>query len=509
MKSTVSIAMLIMIQAMWSQAIQDDLSPDDILRAEYRTLQRREIDDSSFMVPGVSHRSRRRIVNLLPWKNIRVEPVMGIRWSTAGFEMDPLTIPSSVLWVSPGVKISASSYLFDPMLNLWLYAWGRFHKHSAYGFGGAQVVSDQTLFPYRPEFSVEYYGRTIKPDNGIDFDESLGGIALVSPKFNFIWGKFREHLGPSSRNNLHLSRNMPSFSHFRAVVFPVNGITLTYMLGQLDSMIPDSSLYRNIYEDHLDQTVKMPSVFRYLAMHRLDFTSAQKTFRIGIWEQVIFGGRTIPFEYLNPVNLFWSAQQKLGDVDNVQMGADWEIMFPNQRVYGALFIDEWAPFDTFKGSKEHNWAGWQAGSSRSFRAWSLEMMATLEYTFMDPRIAIHRFPINDPTHHGYYIGTWSGGHSDDWWVSVTVIPKDNLSGRIYWTTMRKGEQDRTAIYEDQSILWMEGEIRKRQVTGVEVWIWDSHQIRYTLGARWVKTRHLYGKDNFIDMTVGLLYNIHR
>ncbi|NQU67336.1 MAG: hypothetical protein HQ510_05280 [Candidatus Marinimicrobia bacterium] len=509
MKIITIIFLLFVADIAWTQAISDDISPDAILRNEFNTTDTGEIDQSSYLYPHVVNRSNRMVYNFLSGKNLRIEPVMGIRWSSAGFEMDPMSTPAPVLWVSPGIKFSASTYLFDPMLNLWLYAWGRFHKHSAYGFNGSPVISDQTLFPYRPEYSLEYYSRTESPENGIDLDESLGGVALVAPKFHLIWGKFRNHMGPSSRSNLHLSRTTPAYSQFRLVVNPNKRVSLTYMIGQLGSDIPDSSLYQQVYEDDLDETVKMSSISRYVAMHRMDFLNPSRTLRLGLWEQVIFGGRSIPFEYLNPITLFWSAQHKLGDVDNVQMGADWEWMIRDQRLYGALLMDEWAPYDTFKGSREHNWFGWQAGSSRIVRYNSLSMMFTLEYTYMDPRVSLHRFPVNDPQHHNYDIGYWTGGHADDWWFSVTMFPSHDLSGRFYWTTIRKGEQNREDIYENQSIQWMTGEIQKKQETGLDFWFWDSHQIQYTLNIRWMETQNLYPEDHFFDISIGALYNIHR
>ncbi|MFQ6610621.1 MAG: hypothetical protein ACE5D7_07455, partial [Fidelibacterota bacterium] len=392
MKKFIYFTIFLGIQTILSQAVSDDISVDQILRNEYNTIKVARIEESSFLFPNIIRETNRTHINFLSQKNIRIEPVLGIRWGSAGFEIDPLNTPSPVLWVSPGIKLAGSTYLFDPLLNLWLYAWGRFHKHSAYGFNGSPVLAGQTLFRYHPDYSAEYYSRTIKPDNGIDFDESLGGVALVHPRFHIVWGKFRDHMGPSSRSNLQLSRLMPAFSQLRVVMKPTMQIQFMYLIGQFDSMIPDSNLYHNVYQDNIDETQKIPTLSRYIAMHRIDVLNSNNTFRIGIWEQVIFGARSIPFEYMNPLTLFWSAQHKLGDLDNVQMGIDWELMVKNQRFYGSLLVDEWAPYDTFKGSHEHNWVGSQLGTSRIFGINDHRVMLTAEYTYMDPRTSYHRFP---------------------------------------------------------------------------------------------------------------------
>ena len=65
---------------------------------------------------------------------------------------------------------------------------------------------------------------------------------------------------------------------------------------------------------------------RYIAHHRLDI-KINKQFRIGLYEQVIFGGRDIPFYYIIPVLPFWSSQHEGGDLDNLMIGVDFDYIF--------------------------------------------------------------------------------------------------------------------------------------------------------------------------------------
>ena len=82
----------------------------------------------------------------------------------------------------------------------------------------------------------------------------------------------------------------------------------------------------NNYFLDIDDNIRRPNVERYVALHRLDF-KLKNNFRIGFYEKIIFGARSIPFEYLNPVVPYWSIQHSLGDLDNLIMGFDFTYLF--------------------------------------------------------------------------------------------------------------------------------------------------------------------------------------
>ena len=76
---------------------------------------------------------------------------------------------------------------------------------------------------------------------------------------------------------------------------------------------------------------------------------------------------------MNPFQLYWSEQHQQGDVDNLQMGFDFEFIKGKNRLYGGLLIDEWAPYETFSGDENNdgiddsrNWFASQIGFSRLF-----------------------------------------------------------------------------------------------------------------------------------------------
>ena len=58
---------------------------------------------------------------------------------------------------------------------------------------------------------MEYFTKAKKPNWGIDFDESQGGMCIYSKNINVNYGKFKSSFGPFHRGNLALSLRTPSF----------------------------------------------------------------------------------------------------------------------------------------------------------------------------------------------------------------------------------------------------------------------------------------------------------
>ena len=97
-----------------------------------------------------------------------------------------------------------------------MHFWVDFYKHSSYSFQNKEINSFEKLFEFNPKYSIEYY-RVDQSINAIEFDQSQGGIALLSPKFSLILGKMKLNLGPFFRDNLSISKSTPSFQQIRFV----------------------------------------------------------------------------------------------------------------------------------------------------------------------------------------------------------------------------------------------------------------------------------------------------
>ena len=445
---------LILLNICLSQHLITDSNNNNLIMIEIESIKSNSISEELYITPYIekvpSDLNHINILDKLDLKNFFVvEPVFALRASNSGFEMytnstnvDNSAVPSSVLWITPGVKIHSTVSILNDFKSIWIYTWSEFHKHSAYGFDDKNIYNNgNNLFNYIPEYSTSFYTGTVNPsEGGIDFDQSHGGISLLSSNFKVVFGKFKTSLGPSSRSNLTVSNNSPPFEQM-FLNYKYKNITLTYLFGKLDSNIP--IIYNDMDSLHVDQwewnpiqsnTSNLPEYSRYIASHRIDI-NIYENLRIGFFEQVIFGGRDIPLSYLVPVLPFWSSQHEGGDLDNIMMGFDIDYIFSSNRIYFSLLLDEWAPYSTFD-EDERNWFAYQFGYSRYIKLFNRDCIIKAEYTRIDPRAYNHRFIINEPTHHGYNIGYWSGRNSDDLSFNFLTILNNKSFAKISYEFTR-------------------------------------------------------------------------
>ena len=87
-----------------------------------------------------------------------------------------------------------------------------------------------------------------------------------------------------------------------------------------DQWLLDNSIFDSITSNYTGN-VRFGSWERYVAYHRLDF-KIKPNLRLGVYEKIIFGGRSIPLSYLIPILPFWSSQHESGDLDNLMIGFD-------------------------------------------------------------------------------------------------------------------------------------------------------------------------------------------
>jgi len=443
--------LIIFLGLLFSQRLITEVNKFDKLKIEYDAISSNKITNDLFFTPYIQKKPSNKIVSLGYKHYFQIEPTFALRSSNHGFEMfsesdqkdsilegaigDILNkeVNESLLWVSPGIKIHSTIPLFRGFTNIWMYNWTTFYKHSAYGFGGLQswVDKDTPLFNYTNEYSIEYYEQTQSPDNGLDFDEGQSGISILSNNFELIFGKFQTNIGSFYSGNLSISDNAPSFTQLLAKVNFDNKIYFSYLFGSLTSYLGES--YNNfiytdgwqnsyMYNDYISN-ISEPMIDRYIINHRFDFLPNEK-FRIGLYEQIIFGGDSFPMSYLIPLNPLLSAQHASNDQDNLQIGLDLDYISNNNRFSFALMMDEWALYDTFKKT-ERNWFAYQLGYSRLLNLFNIETLVKMEYSYVDPGAYTHRFIINEPKHHGYNLGYWSDSNSDDFTFNTILFLKNN------------------------------------------------------------------------------------
>ncbi len=526
----------------FSQGLNTNSNYYDRVENEIDAINSNEISDNLFIWPVVDN-IKKDYYDFFDKDNdnLNINPVLALRYGSKGFEFNELT-PYPILWISPGIRVGVNKILISSLKPLWVNGWFKFYKHSAYGLdedlymGNSNSMNAEPLANYNPELSYGYYTKVKFPEgNGIDFDESIGAFSLLSTNFNLTFGKIRASLGPSLYSNLSLSNNMPAFNQLRLFYNHQDKIYFSFIVGDLFSNIKDedSSIYESedIDNDGSIDYSKKPFLPRRIYNHRLDF-KLSSNLRVGFYEQLIGMPNGGSLTLLNPFTFYWSEQHQSGDLDNLQIGFDFDWLIGKNRLYGGLLIDEWAPYDTFN-SENHNWFATQIGISRLYsinmgykdisgKKWKKYLKALLkfEYSSAEPQVYVHKFEINNALHHDYPIGLWSGGNSIDRRFNLTVFTSglsSNYRGKekhdplifdIGWHNTRVGE----AIYDEEASL-LSGTVKVRDVLFFEIKkdIIDSQNNDTNMDLKfkvsYYDTKNLYSEDKFLDITTSFVYNI--
>tara|TARA_A100001015_G_C15030490_1_gene732946 strand:- start:284 stop:1849 length:1566 start_codon:yes stop_codon:yes gene_type:complete len=436
------IIIIINYNVIFSNFIFKDYSIKNIRKYEIDSILNDRISTELYYFTNIPIQSSSRDVSIDLLKNIKnltFNPVLGLRYSSSGFSINPIGTPGSSIWISPGAQFNYITPIISVYSGYLFQVWGSFYKHSAYFLNESKLnkslLESQNLKPYEynPYLSMEYYVQTEEPSWGVDFDEAQGGIGVLSENLEIFFGKFKSSLGPFHRGNLSLSLRSPSFPQIKINYRKKNNnktiFDFTYFIGDLISEIADSSVLNAYINEDFDNFSKLPWINRKIIHHRIDLHFSNN-FRIGFYEQIIFGARQVPWQYLIPVNLYWSAQHAIGDFDNLQMGFDIDWIHNSGRSNLAFLMDEWAPFKTFNSMNHHNWFAIQFGHSQIVNLFNQRLYFRFENTLISPQIYEHKFPINQVFNQGYPLGYWTKGDAVDFWLTLTLLNKNKFSPRV-------------------------------------------------------------------------------
>jgi len=251
--------------------------------------------------------------------------------------------------------------------------------------------------------------------DSFDFDFTDLNVRYNTSSGELFFGKMNPEWGEGN-SKLTFSDKSPSFPLFGFNWKVQSNISVEYFHGQLISSI-DDLLYEDFYTD-AGEIIITQTINRNVAAHRIIWDITDRI-RINAMESVVYAVRGIDFHYLMPIIPFWSLQHYLGDTDNIQMAGELIYSPSNKlKLYGTIFMDEWAPEKTFS-EDNRNWFAYQCGltwaqllnNSDQFR---------LEYTWTDNRIYRHRFEVNDFYSHGFPLGFWAGPHAEEIFFSYNI-----------------------------------------------------------------------------------------
>ena len=509
--------LFLLLSFLFSQGLNINENIYSRVYKELESITNKEIFDNLFIYP-TREIEQKTYKNLFKKsKNLYLYPSLAIRFSQAGFEINN-DIPNSILWISPGLEFKFNQILLNIIDPVWIHGEFNFYKHSAYGInhdlnmgstiGNQENQNSDPIFLYNDNYQYGFY-RDVKSDsnNGIDFDESIGYTSILGNRFDLTIGKFRSSLGPSVYSNLALSNTMPAFNQIRFNYNYNNKVYFTFIIGDLYSNLIDSSF---IYEDEVFDD-KYSIMNRRLYNHRIDF-KINKKLRVGFYEQIISSANNSgSLSYINPFQFYWSEQHQSNDLDNLQMGFDFDYLYSKYRFYGSILIDEWALYKTFNEDSQ-NWFAKQIGLSKIFKLQkfnnNIDGIIKFEYSSAEPQVYTHKFEINIPTHHNYSIGLWSGGDSIDKRLSIiffvnNIDKKNSLIIDLSYQNTRFGNP----VYDKSISLLSQDNIKIRDLLSIQLKKKLFYNIDCYFKVGYYKTENLYSEDNFLDISTSLLYNI--
>jgi len=266
-----------------------------------------------------------------------------------------------------------------------------------------------------------------KVDGNITYSWKWGNLSLIKDKN--IWGN-------GYNGSIILSDKAPSFAHIRFKMYPTDWLEFTYIHGDLNSNIFDSTTYRNSggNRGHIQMVPK------YFAAHILtiDPTSDLK---ISLGESVVYSDRFEPI-YLIPVLFFRIADHYLTNKDessgNAQLFSSISYRFPSisTRLDASLFIDELS-LSNLTG-KYPEAVGYSIGFT-NYDLFLANFGIRLEYTRINPFVYEHDDPVQSYFNRNYQMGHWVGSNAEQIYFQSSYPFNEYLrvKGEIEFT--RRGE----------------------------------------------------------------------
>lgn len=254
----------------------------------------------------------------------------------------------------------------------------------------------------------------------------LGGLRLNMGRGDHKWGSGR--LG-----SLALSTNTPPFDFVSARIDIAGLLRFSYLTGFLYP-------YPEVFQTADTTTgghIRRLTERKMIAAHRLEVYPV-KGVEIGFGESVIYGERGLELAYLNPINLYFSAEHNLGDMDNVSWFADFELnLLGGISLYGELFIDDMKTGELgtdYIGNKFAYLGGLFLVNPAGLEDTDL----TLEYARLDPFVYSHIYPINTYKNWNASLGHFLPPNSDGIFTAFRWKPLYALEAKLGYSLVRHG-----------------------------------------------------------------------
>lgn len=274
------------------------------------------------------------------------------------------------------------------------------------------------------------------PSSDNVYSLNANAYLVIEPKwFRLQFGKDPIIIGPGKHSNLFLSDNAGAFDNLRLDV-TFDQIKFTYLHGWLRSQ-------PLIYNGDADVSDR-----KYMVAHRLEWKALPWLFLAGN-ESVIYGGRDVEIQYLNPIIPYHISEQYLGDKDNNTMSFDaTAFIVPNVKTYAALYLDDFTtarnPFTYWK----QTWAI-MAGVYwiELFNVQDTDFR--FEYSRIEPYVYAHKYGLLNYAHFRSSIGSSLPPNSDDYFFEIRYRPTRKIFLGVNYELLRHGKGNIEVFgYED-------------------------------------------------------------
>jgi hypothetical protein len=270
-------------------------------------------------------------------------------------------------------------------------------------------------------------------------------------KIPIYWGFSKQH-------SPILSSNVQSFAFFRA--------SKTFKKIRAQSIMGSLTPFSN------GET----SINKYIAAHRFEFDLNQDlTFSFS--EMVLYANRDVELGYLLPINLFWSEEHSLGNLDNVLMSFDalWRVR-PRLSLYGTFFWDELAWFQLFNpwwGNKfvfqtGLYWIPFTDPRLPDFR---------IEFSASRPWVYTHQDSLLNYTSAEHGLGFPMGPNSQLLYVEMNMWPSSKMFLSLNMSYLKKGTDLGSSVNDnytwrdtdlDENTPMLLGKINESILVGVDL-----------------------------------------
>ncbi len=273
----------------------------------------------------------------------------------------------------------------------------------------------------------------MKGENHTYYELAQAALSYSRKNLFLLFGRMQFCIGSGRDSHLILSDNPPPFDCFY-LRYDIGEIArFTYLTGILHA-------YPEIYKietSGYNGGQRKISENKFIAVHRIEVYPT-KNIEIGLTESVIYGQRGLEPAYLNPINLYYSAEHNLGDLDNVNWEADMEVNLPyGVNIYGEFLIDDmrtgelgtdyWGNKFAYIGGID--WADPVGVPNTDFN---------IEYSRIKPFVYTHFYEINVYKNWNSCLGHYLPPNSDQWLMRLQWRPFYTISTNISAVFIRHG-----------------------------------------------------------------------